>query len=385
MNLQRVDTTPSQDAFFQVPYRIYRDDPNWIPPLQRDLSFIFDEQRNPAFQDGALQRWVLLDDEGRPAGRIAAFTKSESIRNEPYRVGGIGFFECIHDQNSAFQLFDAAKQWLEERGIEAMDGPINFGERDKFWGLLVDGFKQPSYQENYNPPYYQELFEAYGFRQYFGQETFEAQKGEVQLDRLRKIAERTSKHEEFAVRTLDLNRLDQYVADFVTIYNRAWENFKDFKPLSREEVKALFKQVKPILEKDFLIFIYLNGYPAGVVFMLPDVNQIFQYFNGKMGLWEQLKFLWYRQRKVMNKLKGVVLGIHPDFQNKGVDALLIYNLLLQVEQNGQYHYAELSWIGDFNPKMKATMQKLNAKRSKLHLTYRKLFHEHLTFEPYRIN
>ena len=385
MHLQRVDTTPGQDAFYQVPYRIYRDDPNWIPPLQRDLSFIFDEQRNPAFRDGALQRWVLLDEEGQPAGRIAAFTKSEEVRNEPYRVGGIGFFECIHDQSGAFQLFDAAKQWLEQQGIQAMDGPINFGERDKFWGLLVDGFKQPSYQENYNPPYYQELFEAYGFQRYFEQETFEARKGEIQLERLRMIAERATNNEHVSVQTLNPARLDRYAADFVTIYNRAWENFKDFKPLSREEVKALFKQVKPILEKDFLIFIYMNGHPAGVVFMLPDVNQIFQYFNGKMGLWEQLKFLWYRQRKIMNKLKGVVLGIHPDFQNKGVDALLIYNLLLQVEQNGQYHYAELSWIGDFNPKMKATMRKLNAKRSKLHLTYRKLFDEHLTFEPYRIN
>lgn len=373
MHLQRVDSTQSRKAFYEVPYEIYKSDANWIPPLQQDLEFIFDERSNPAFREGELQRWVLMNDKQQPIGRIAAFTKSDAVKNEPYRVGGIGYFECINDKDAAFQLFQQAQEWLEAMGAQAMDGPINFGERDRFWGLLVEGFKPPSYQENYNPPYYQEFFEAFGFQKYFEQETFEVQKGGIQLERLGKIAERATRNENVNVKTLELDKLDQYVADFITVYNRAWENFQDFKPLTKEEVRALFKQVKPILEKDFLIFVYMNGYPAGVIFLLPDVNQIFQYFDGKMGLWEKLKFLWYRQRKVMNKLKGVVLGIHPDFQNRGVDALLIFNLIQQVEQNNQYNVAELSWIGDFNPKMKAMMDKLNAKRSKLHITYRKLF------------
>lgn len=385
MHLLPVDSASTHKAFFKVPYRIYQNDEHWIPPLQRDLEFVFDEQRNPAFQEGHLQRWILIDDDQQLAGRIAAFTKSSTIENEAYQVGGVGFFECINDQHAAFQLFGKAHEWLEEQGAQAMDGPINFGERDKFWGLLVEGFKKPSYQENYNPPYYQQLFEAYGFQPYFEQETYEARKGEVQLDRLSKVAERATQREVVEVRCLEPDKLDQYVTDFITVYNNAWKNFQDFKPLTKEEVKALFKQVKPVLEKDFLIFVYMKGQPAGVVFLLPDVNQIFQYFNGRLGWWEQLKFLWYRWQGNMDKLKGLVLGIHPDFQNKGVDALLIYHILRQVELNGQYQYAELSWVGSFNPKMKATIQKLNPKRSKLHLTYRKLFDDNLPFFSYRIN
>lgn len=381
MQLQPVNDRPSRKAFFDVPYRIYKNDPNWIPPLQRDLDFIFDQQKNPAFRENELQRWVLRSHDGNLIGRIAAFTKSDAISNEPYQVGGIGFFECIHDQQAASMLFDKAREWLEERDVKAVDGPINFGERDKFWGLLVEGFKQPNYQENYNPPYYQELFETYGFEKHFDQETFEVVRGDINLEWLQKIAERATSNTATTVRTLDLDKLDQFVADFLAVYNRAWEGFQHFKPLTHQEVKSLFKQVKPILEKDLLIFVYVDGSPAGIIFLLPDVNQIFKYFNGKLGIWEQLKFLWYRNRGMLDKLKGLVFGIHPDFQNRGVDALLIYQLVKTVEENGKYQSAELSWIGDFNPKMKATIRKLNARRSKLHITYRKLFDEKVAQEP----
>lgn len=385
MRLQPVQDRLSRKAFFEVPYHVYKQDPNWIPPLQRDLDFIFDPNRNPAFQDNELQRWVLKTNDDKACGRIAAFTKSENLKNQQYRAGGIGFFECINDQAAANLLFDKAREWLEARGAQAMDGPINFGERDKFWGILVEGFNKPCYQENYHPPYYQSLFEGYGFQQYFKQETYSIAKGNLQVERIRKIAERATRNTSTDVKTLDFERIDGFVQDFLTIYNRAWENFQDFKPLKETEVKALLNQVKSILEPDFLIFIYMDGHPAGFVFLLPDVNQIFQYFNGRFGLWEKLKFFWHRKKGIMNKLKGVVIGIHPDFQNRGVDALLVYNLFHNVEKNGQYHYAELSWIGDFNPKMKATLKNLNATRSKVHLTYRKLFDPDLTLEPYTIN
>ena len=384
MQLIAVSDKNTVKTFYQVPYVIYEGDPNWIPPLKKDLAFVFDEEGNPAFQDGECQRYVLKANDGSYIGRIAVFTKSKSIQNESYEVGGIGFFECINDQDAAFTLFDQAKQWLEERNVKAMDGPVNFGERDKFWGLLVEGFKKPSYQENYNPPYYQELFEAYGFQEYFRQETFEVYRGGIDLERMRKITERMASNDRVKVRTLELNKLDQYVEDFIGVYNRALENCHDFKPLTAEEVKELFKQVKSILERDFMIFLYINDHPAGILFMLPDVNQIFQYFNGKLGWWEKLKFLWYAKIRTMDKLKGVVIGIHPDFQNKGVDAMMVYNLMLNVEKNGNYNHAELSWIGDFNPKMKAMMQKLNAEKSKVHITYRKLFDPNLPFEPYKI-
>ncbi len=385
MPLITVNDKKSIKAFYDVPFLVYDNDPNWIPPLYEDLSFIFNPEKNPAFQEGDLQRWVLQDHTGKNIGRIAAFTKSQRVMNEEYEVGGMGFFECIDDEEAAFSLFHQAQSWLESKGIKAMDGPINFGERDRFWGLLVEGFKQPSYQENYNPHYYQRFFENYGFQQYFRQETFEVKKGELAIDRLKAISDKKTRNSDLWVTSIDTAKIDQFAADFITVYNRAWEHFQNFKPLSKEEVKQLFKQVKPILEKDFLLFSYSGNEPAGILFMLPDVNQIFQYFKGRMGLLEKLQFLYHRKMGTMNKLKGIVMGVHPDFQKQGVDALMIYHLVSNVETNQQYNQAELSWIGDFNPKMKAIMSKLNAKVSKVHITYRKLFDPDLTFEPYRIN
>lgn len=384
MPLIPVTDKKSINAFYNVPFLVYENDPNWIPPLENDLAFIFNPASNPAFKEGDLMRWVLKDHRERNIGRIAAFTKSQQVMNEDYEVGGMGFFECIEDEESAFSLFEQAQSWLASKGVKAMDGPINFGERDRFWGLLVDGFKQPSYQENYNPPYYQRFFEDYGFQQYFRQETFEVRRGELAINRLKAISDKKTQNSDLWVTSIDTDKIDQFAEDFITVYNRAWENFQNFKPLSKEEVKQLFKQVKPILEKDFLLFSYSGNKPAGILFMLPDVNQIFQYFKGKMGLLQKLQFLYHRKMGTMNKLKGIVMGVHPDFQNQGVDALMIYHLVSNVETNRQYHQAELSWIGDFNPKMKAVMNKLNAKVSKVHVTYRKLFEPNLTFEPYRI-
>ena len=372
------------EAFYQVPYQIYHDDPNWIPPLQEDLAFIFDPEQNPAFQDGDLQRWVLLDGYDTPIGRIAAFTKGSQGEHEAYEVGGMGFFECIEDQESAFTLFEQAQTWLAGKGVQAMDGPINFGERDRFWGLLVDGFDKPSYQENYHPSYYQTFFENYGFQPYYRQETYVVKKGHFDSSRLRKIAQRSISDKTYHVETLRFNRADRFAEDFIQVYNEAWANFQGFQPLTKPQVKGLLEQVKPIIEKEFLIFVYDGDQPAGILFLLPDVNQIFQYFDGKMGLLEKLQFLYHRNMQTMDKLKGVVMGVHPDYQNQGVDAMLIDNLVQNVESQRQYHIAELSWIGDFNPKMKALMKKLNARLSKVHITYRKLFDDSLPLEPYRI-
>ncbi len=384
MPLIPVSDSQTIEDFYRVPYLVYENDPNWIPPLRKDLAFIFDPNSNPAFKENALQRWVLKDEKNRNIGRIAAFTKSQQIENEDCEVGGMGFFECIEDQEAAFTLFNQAREWLETKGAQAMDGPINFGERDRFWGLLVEGFKPPSYQENYNPPYYQTFFEEYGFQQYFLQKTFELSRDTVKVDRLNSIVERVIHSNNIKVKTLELDKVDQYAEDFITIYNRAWENFQDFKPLNKQEVKELLTQVKPILEKDFMLFAYSEGKPAGLLFMLPDVNQIFKHFDGKMGWWEKLKFLWHRKKGTMDKLKGVVMGIHPDYQGKGIDAMLVHNLIKNVESNKQYQHAELSWIGGFNPKMQAMMKKLNAQVSKVHITYRKIFDPNITFEPYKI-
>ena len=163
-----------QQDFLNVVTEIYQNSKTWVRPLNKDLAAVFTPSQNPYFQRGEMKRWVLYN-KSRPIGRIAAFydPKISQATTNLQRTGGIGFFECINDQAAAHALFDVAKQWLVQKNLGAMDGPINFGERDKWWGLLVDGFEQsPNYQCNYHLPYYRNLFESYGFQVYFKQYTY---------------------------------------------------------------------------------------------------------------------------------------------------------------------------------------------------------------------
>jgi len=173
MQITEVTTPALSLAFIRVNVEINKGNANYIRPLDKDVLETFDEKKNKTFRHGKCIRWILTDDTGKPAGRIAAFVnKKYKNKGDDLPVGGIGFFDCINDQQAANLLFDTAKKWLQAQGMEAMDGPINFGERDRWWGLLVEGFQEPLYCMNYNYPYYQDLFETYGFQNFFNQHCF---------------------------------------------------------------------------------------------------------------------------------------------------------------------------------------------------------------------
>lgn len=169
MELIEVSTPAHKKAFLEVNVSLNRDNPNYIRPLDKDVNDVFDQSKNKTFRFGEVTRWLLKQDDNY-VGRIAAFTnKKYKNKGDDVPVGGIGFFDCINNQQAADMLFDVAKHWLMQKGMQAMDGPINFGERDRWWGLVTEGFQEPLYCMNYNPPYYQELFEVYGFRLFFHQ------------------------------------------------------------------------------------------------------------------------------------------------------------------------------------------------------------------------
>ena len=169
MQLKKVDTPDTRKLFHQVPRLIYKDDKNWAAPFDVMVENTFNPAKNPSFKGGEAQRWVLLDGNGNLLGRIAAFVNYEKAKTYEQPTGGCGFFECLDNQEAANILFDAAREWLNVRGMEAMDGPVNFGENYINWGLLVDGFMPQGYGMPYNPPYYLKLFENYGFRLFFKQ------------------------------------------------------------------------------------------------------------------------------------------------------------------------------------------------------------------------
>ncbi len=164
MKLREISETTSKD-FIKVNVRINKEEQNYIQPLNKDINDVFDVNKNKYLKKGKVRRWVLEDDSGEQIGRIAAFINVRyKNKGDKFKVGGIGFFDCINNQEAANILFDTSIEWLKSEGMEAVDGPINMGERDRWWGLLVEGFHPPQYGLNWNQPYYQSLFEMYGFQ-----------------------------------------------------------------------------------------------------------------------------------------------------------------------------------------------------------------------------
>lgn len=245
MQLIEVSSEELAKKFLQVNVQINKNNPAYIQPLDKDINDVFDEKKNRTFRHGAVKRWLLKNDKGEFIGRIAAFTnKRYKNKGDDVPVGGVGFFDCINDQAAANYLFDTAKAWLAAQGMEAMDGPINFGERDRWWGLVVEGFQSPLYGMNYNPPYYQSLLETYGFQPFFHQICFGI---EPKKPLAPKIWERHKVFEQdprFSARYIDKSNLEKYAGDFATVYNAAWAGHGGLKQLRKEQVVVMFKKMK---------------------------------------------------------------------------------------------------------------------------------------------
>jgi hypothetical protein len=372
MQIITVDGKQTRKEFLKVPHDIYQNDKNWICPLDQDVEKTFDSTKNPFFQHGECTRWILKDDTGKTIGRIAAFINHKKASNYEQPTGGTGFFECINDQDAAFKLFDTAKEWLQERGMKAMDGPINFGENDTFWGLLVEGFTPPSYGMNYNPPYYQPLFENYGFVTSYQQITNHLQVRNPFPERFTKIATWVANKPGYTFEHFSKKNPDKYVNDMMEIYNEGWKDFDNFVPIKKETLQESFKQMKTIMDEKLIWFAYLNGEPASFVVIIPDANQMIKGFDGKLGLLEKLKFV-YRRWKGVNRMRAIVMGTKTTYQKHGLESALFIKLKEYVLPLDQYDELELSWVGDFNDKMLSIHEATGATFGKRHLTMRKLF------------
>jgi hypothetical protein len=385
MQLSEVTTTKGAEEFIQVNVEINKKDPNYIRPLDKDIRETFDKKKNKTFRTGEATRWVLKDKKGKLIGRIAAFVnKKYKNKGDDVPVGGVGFFDCINDQDAADMLFDVAKHWLLQRGMQAMDGPINFGERDRWWGLIVSGFDPPLYCMNYNPPYYQALFEHYGFKNFFNQVCFALHaKDKLQQKFYDRHAE-CAKDPNYSSAYIKKNQLDKFAADFTKVYNKAWAGHGGMKQLEEKVVRKMFQSMKPVLDEKINWFVYYKGEPIGIWINLPDLNQWFKHLNGKFGLLQKLKFLWVKSTIKNTKFNGLVFGIVPEFHAKGVDSYLIVEGCKEIQgltiNNGKYELGkmlyeeyEMQWIGEFNPKMINVAESLGTYRSRQLTTYRYLF------------
>ncbi len=367
--------------FHRVPHAVYKDDPGWICPLESDIEAVFNPEKNKTLENGEASLWVLLDERGKPAGRITAFIDHERNKTQPFPMGGIGFFDVVQNKDYAFALFETAEAWLKGKGAKAVDGPINFGERDKFWGLLIRGFYPPLFQENYNPPYYEGFFQDWGFLPFEQILTFRGDTNNIPAERLSKMMEMLCKRYDIRADHLHMDRLEQYAEDFCEVYNAAFRQFDHFKPLRTKQVFKLIEEAKPILDPKIITLVYFEGKPAGFCVCLPDINKLIQPARGKLNWWTIPGVLWRKWRAKEIIAKAMAFGVHPDYRAKGIAGVLLAHIARE-ENRRKYPVMYFTTIRAHNTEAVSVYLKMGVEIDRLHLAYRKALEEGIEVVPH---
>jgi hypothetical protein len=373
MKIVEVTTPQLGKTWVKMYYGFYKNDPNFIPLIESDIERIFDPAKNKFYKHGRAARFLLYDNNEQLIGRVAAFVNDRTATTYKQPTGGMGFFECIDNQEAANLLFDTCKNWLKEQGMEAMDGPINFGERDTFWGLLVDNFTDPNiYSMNYNPPYYRTLFESYGFKLYF--EQYAVKRGMVDAQQVYfDKSEEIRKDPNFKTTTIRGMSWDKVAQDFMTVYNDAWGGHDGFKEMTLEQAQKAMGKLKPLVDKDIVLFSYYKERPIAFYVNIPELNETFKHLNGKLDLIGKIKFLYHKYRRTSRIMLGIVFGVARDFQGRGVEAALVIYGHYHILPLKRYDTTIISWLGDFNLKMLKLRDNLGFTNWRTWITYRYLF------------
>jgi GNAT superfamily N-acetyltransferase len=249
----------------------------------------------------------------------------------------------------------------------------------------VEGFTHPSFDIAYNHPYYQDLFESYGFKTYYKMEGFHLDITKPLPERFLKIAEWVSVKPGYEFCNFTWKDQDKYTKDFAKVFNEAWSSFKvNFEPLEHEYIRGVLRKAKAILDEEFIWFAYFNGEPIGIYLMFPDFNQILKHLNGRLDMFSIIKFVYLKSRKTMTRARGVLMGVIPKFQGLGIESAFILHLRKVFDRRPHYKEIEFSWVADFNPKMRKIFISVGSVPVKNYITYRYLFDRTREFKRYPI-
>lgn len=350
------------NKFIKVPWKIYKGDKNWVPPLIFDVKNNLDTKKNPFYKHSRIQLYLAQKDGGEYIGRIAAIINDNHNKTHNDKVGFFGFFECINDLDVAKALFDEASSFLKENGMDTIRGPVNPSTNDEC-GLLIEGFELPPViLMLYNPSYYLELIENSGFEKANDLLAFRVDAEEIRkegaLAKLERVSEIIKKKENIKIRKFNLKDLDNEVQRVREVYNEAWEKNWGFVPMTEAEFNHIAKSLKLILNPDLTFFAECEGKPIGFSLSLPDFNQVFIKMNGRFFPFGIFKFL--ANKKKINQIRVMIMGVIPQFQRKGIDAVFVLDTIKNGLNIG-IKMAEISWILEDNIPMVQTAEKLNAK------------------------
>ncbi|MEO8089132.1 MAG: GNAT family N-acetyltransferase [Gemmatimonadales bacterium] len=356
--------------FIDLPYRLHARDPVWVPPLRRDVELLLSRDRNPFFEHAEAE-YFLAELEGEVVGRIAAI--SNRLHNETHgdRVGFFGFFESIDDQAVADALLAAAADWCRQHGHDVLRGPASFSVNDEC-GLLVDGFESPpTLMMPHNPRYYIPLLERAGFAKAKDLWVYQGGTEEHYVpvpERLARGTELIRQRQGITLRSLNMKDFQGEVERIKQLYNEAWEKNWGFVPMTDHEIDHLAEQFKPVVIPDMVPMAEKDGKLIGFGIALPDLNVVFRRHRSGRLFPMILDLLWSLKMKRIRRARILLLGVHPEYRGKGIDAML-YHWIWTKSGERRIYWGEAGWILEDNPAMNAGLEKMTFRVYKTYRLY----------------
>jgi len=371
LSIQEVTTPQELRAFVKFPWRVYRDDPNWVPPLISERLSYLNPQKNPFYQHAEVA--LFLARRGRQTvGTIAAFVNHRAVEHLGEKVGGFGFFEVIEDYAVAERLLDTARQWVKDRGMSILRGPTNFTNND-CPGVLIEGADCPPVMlEAHTPPYYKVFLERYGMKKYEDLYAWRAFRSQIGTElknippELLRVAEVARQRSGVTIRKADLKHWEEEVATACRIFNVTLTHLPEHVPLTEAEFRHIADQIRPFLDPDLALFAEVDGQPVGFCISLPDINRVLIHLNGRLFPLGWLKLWWYMRRIDVVSFK--LMGILEEYRRRGIDALLYLESIKAVFAKG-YKWLDGSLTSEYNPIVNYLAQRLGAERYKHYRIY----------------
>jgi len=373
--IKKVEHKEDIDTFHELPFRLYREYPEWSPPFRFEVENIFNPDSNPFYEQGECERFLVYDNE-RAAARFAMMHVPERDRMLDPPMAGIGFIEMENSRELAQTIIRFAEKWSKKRGYSAMRGPVNFGENDTFWGLLVENYDDPpAYGMFYHPPYYKKLLEETGARKLDDLYSYKRSFTKPLPERLLKIVDRIESRESVSFRPIDTGNLHRDAEYIRQIYNQAWgnqeitEREEEFTELDRETVQRMVDKLKPVLIPESNLIAFINGEPVSFIVSIPDLNELSRKTGGKLKWWHLPRMLWFKRRA--SRLRVIAFGTVPKYRKMGLEALIFVRGIQGTHDAApRLEYLEGGWVSEKNWLMQRSLEALGCIHYKTHRTYK---------------
>jgi hypothetical protein len=372
IEIRQVKSRLDLSKFIKFPYRLYKNHPQWVPPLLIEQKDLVDKKRNPFYKHSEAEFFIAYKN-GEIVGRIAAILNHNHNKFHNENIGFFGFFESINDKDVACKLFESAENWLRLRGVTAMRGPVNPSTNDSC-GLLIEGFdKPPVVMMPYNYEYYPELYESYGlakikdlYSYYISQEMLTPKV----MNKLERAVNLVLERRKAKIRKIDMKNLNDEIMKVKEIYNNAWSKNWGFVPMTDDEINHTAKALKQIVVPEIALFAEVDGKPVGFSLSIPDINQALKHMNGRLfptGIFKLIKYM-----KKITMIRVLIMGLIHEYHLSGIDGAFYYYTIKNGLAKG-YTAAELGWVLEDNEPMKRVAENVGSILYKKYRIYQKTF------------